>query len=211
MQRLDLQSEQKPLRHLRARRLRRRRLRRVQQAGGDANKRLPKPRLANRRVGRLERLQRHRLRRGGPADPNPHRQLPVRHRLRRNRADLNGNAILHGQQSEGRCLGDRRVGAVERVQRLDLQSEQKPLRHLCASRLRRRRLRRIQQAGGDANERLPKPRLANGRVERMERLQRHRLRRDGPADPNPHRQLSVRHRLRRNQASFVGNTILLGK
>ena len=152
LQRFDLQSDQKPHRHLLARRLRRCRLRPVDQASDDADERLPKPCLDSGIVERRP-LQCDRLRRARHADPNPVRRLPLRRqRLPGTQAACVRDRILYRKQPEGWRLGERRMGSLERLQQFDLQSKQKPHRHLLTSRLRRCGLRPVDQAGVDGDE-----------------------------------------------------------
>ncbi len=132
--------------------------------------------------------------------------------VRRQRMRWRDVALLHGRQREGWRLGDRRVGRVERLHWLNLQQEQKPLRHLHTGRLRRHGLlRRRHQAGANADGGVPKSCLGCGRVERLERLQRDRVRRGRPADPDPDGHLPMRQHLPHTQAGHVGNPRLHGK
>lgn len=135
LQWFGLQQLQKPFRHMHTSCLRRCPLRPIQQTSSVRDERLPKPGVASRFVERLERLQRDSLRGGRHPDANPGHQLSMRQRLRWNQAGFVANTILHGEQPEARHLADERMGAVERLQRVNLQPEQNADRHLHTSRL----------------------------------------------------------------------------
>lgn len=140
LRRFSLQQLQEPFRHLHTSCLRRRPLRPVEQASCVPDERLPKPCLASRFVERLERLQRDSLRGGRHPDANPGHQLSMRQRLHWNQAGFVANAILHGEQPKAWHLADERVGAVERLQRVNVQPEQNADRQLHTARLWRERM-----------------------------------------------------------------------